>query len=252
LRIFPSGKGGLPTPSPDGRRMTIARFRSLTLASIEGNVLFPDLVPSDAGNAMDNSFPKVIWVSDSTRFGIMPGRLLPYYTDSTAAFWAVDAATGDISALGSIDHFTEGGLSPTLEYVGHTRPGKNSHFPEDVTLSRVDGSSSVLLFRGISQFLSFSPDGLHFFYRVGCQPGTYSYCPSDAPPLQFFLGSLDGNSFPVIRPGKWINNSQFVYKHDGGSLRLGDIGGNWTEIAKADYIHSFDAVDLDFQTGGES
>jgi len=32
-----------------------------------------------------------------------------------------------------------------------------------------------------------------------------------------------------------------------GSLRLGDVGGNWIEIAKAEEIIIFDAKDLDFQ-----
>jgi hypothetical protein len=254
-RIFKLGQGGIATPSPDGTKMAVANYGSLFLFSIRGQILFPNLFPSGVVEELERSVAQIFWASDSSRFGILlhpPCCEWWHYPNHDAAFWAVDAATGDISALGSMDQFGQGVISPTLEYIGYTRWGEHNQFPEDVTLARFDDSSSLLLFRGISNFISFSPDGLHYFYSVGCQQGTYSDCPSDAPPREYYLGSLDGNSIRVPWVGEWINNSQFVVKKGLGSLGLGDINGNWIEIAQADYIHSFDAVDLDFQTGGES
>ena len=177
-----------------------------------------------------------------------------------ATIFSVDASAGIPETVGIIEQYKHGVLSPTLEYVGYTIPGEenNDKYSYDATISLVDGTSPILLAGGISHFHSFSPDGGYFSFSTGCtenfysrkQPPIYS-CPPDVPEELFYVGSLDGELFRVPGEIHWINNSQFVYATN-GSLRLGDVGGNWIEIAKAEEIIIYDAKDLDFQAGGET
>ncbi len=243
--IFKAGYGGKATPSPDGKRMAIAKYGSLSLASIGGKIIFPDLFPSDIEGDRLNFLPSINWALDSSRLGII---LKPYYPRDTSIL-VFDTSTGIASNLRTIANFSQGTFSPTLEYVGYSIEGKSQYLSYDATILKTDGSSSILLANGVSRFGSFSPDGRHFSYSVGCainQPE----CPPDAPRIKEYIGSLDGLIFVV--PGadrniKWLNNTQFVYVK-GKSLHVGDIGGNSIEITTSDDIFSVDAVDLDFQS----
>jgi hypothetical protein len=245
-RIFTAGFGGKATPSPDGKRMAIAKYGSLSLASIGGKVIFPDLFPSDFEEDRSNFFPSIFWALDSSHLGII---FKPYYPRDTSIL-LVDTSTGIASKLRSIANFSQGTLSPTLEFVGYSIEGKSQYLSYDATILKIDGSSSFLLAKGVSRFDSFSPDGQHFTFEVGCASNEQD-CPSNAPRVEIFLGSLDGSSFVIPHANrfiKWINNSQFIYLK-GKSLQVGDISGNFIEIATAGDFLSVDAVDLDFHEG---
>lgn len=241
IKLFPKGKGGDVTPSPDGKRMAVANTGVLFLATIQGKILNSDIFPSGFDGERQFFYPQVVWTEDSSHIGII------LRSHGEASIWSIEISTGTASPLGNIGQFRQGALSPTLDYVGYALY-ENEFITRDVTLSKVDGSSSIRLANGLSEFRTFSPDGRHYAYTVGC---TWNYgCPKGALRPKVFIGSLDGTSFQVSGAIgiKWINNTQFVYVAD-KSLRLGDIGGNSIELAHADYFRIFDAKDLDFQAG---
>jgi hypothetical protein len=268
-RLFQRGEGGAAYPSPDGKKMVIENYESFFLASIGGRILIRDiLLYSRFPTIMIYTFYRnrtITWSADSSQFGIIiPSDFLIEdilsVETSPATIFSVDASTGIPKKAGVIEKYKYGVLSPTLEYVGYTIPGKEIYdrFSYDATISLIDGTSPILLAGGISHFHSFSPDGRYFSFSTGCSIDHYTrnrppiyHCPSDVPEELFYVGSLDGELFQVPGEIQWINNSQFVYATN-GSLRLGDVGGNWIEIAKAEEIFIFDAKDLDFQAGGET
>jgi hypothetical protein len=239
-RVPTTGTGGIATPSPDGNRLTISNCDMISLASIYGQILFSDIIPLEPSYWPACLVRNIVWSKDSSRFG----AIAPSDTGS-ATIWSVDSSTGAALNLGIIDPFGQGVLSPTLDYVGHYRWG-DKKIASDATVTRVDGTSGIRLYSGPSYFLSFAPDGLHFVYYVGC--GSDSHCTVPSSDEGIYIGSHDGSYLRVHGGGiKWINNSQFVYIFE-KSLRLGDIGGNSIEIATAEYFHTFDAKDLDFQS----
>jgi hypothetical protein len=240
-RVPMTGTGGIAIPSPDGKRLTISNCDKISLASIYGQILFSDVIPLEPSYWPACLVRHIVWSEDSSRFG----AIVPSDTGS-ATIWSVDASTGAASNLAIIDPYGQGVLSPTLEFVGYSRWDDNK-LASDATVTRVDGTSGILLYSGPSYFLSFAPDGRHFAYSVGC--GSDSHCSVPPSDEGMYIGSLDGSHLQVLGGGiKWVNKSQFVYI-SGKSLRLGDIGGNSVEIASAEYFHTFDAKDLDFQEG---
>jgi hypothetical protein len=239
-RLYKAGAGGIAAPSPDGKIMAVSQCNNIFLASIYGQILFTDIVPINEEARFNCTYPQIIWARDASRFGtIIPSE------SGGAAIWSVDASTGAASTLGTIAQFDRGSLSPTLEYVGYTH-GKDSR-SYDVTISKVDGTGSIRLFTGESYFFSFSPDGLHFAYWVGClDPNS---CPDESSINGTYIGSLEGDSFRISGAGvQWINNSQFVWKPSMNTLFLGDVAGNSIEIASGkEGLQPFDARDLDFR-----
>jgi hypothetical protein len=239
-RIFKAGDGGTPTPAPNGKSVVVSRYGSVFLSSNSGKTIIPNFIPKDYEPASMWGSTNIVWKPDSSRFGaVVPSA------DGKATLWSVDTVAVLSSTVGTIPDFYDGVLSPTLEFVGYTT--ESGGYSVNATISRMNGTEPILLASGRSWFDSFSPDGRYFIYYVGC--GYPNDCSDSSKDKGFFLGSVDGVSFPISgRSLKWINNSQFVYISN-KSLRLGDIGGNYTELVHLDFLLSFDAKDLDFQGG---
>ncbi len=247
LRLRASGNGGGAVLSPNGMKMTTSHCGSISLDSIHGATIKADVITYDTVLCRDNLQPMIMWSSDSSRFGsIVPnGRDVipaePMSEIPSAFIWLVDASTGEASLGGTIEKFGSGRLSPTLEYVGYSRPDRVNRSADELYLASVDGSFSTLLATGDSGFISFSPDGFYFSY----------YAKNSQDKTQVYLRSLDGNTFLVLDAEfpmyiRWINNSQFMFIQ-GDSLFLGDVRGNSSVIASSPGFGFFDAKDLDFQ-----
>jgi len=247
LRLRASGKGGFAVPSPNGMKMTISQRGSISLGSIHGATIKADVITYETVLCWDITQPMIMWSSDSSRFGaIVPNGC--FFNPSveisevpSVDIWLVDASTGEASLMGTIENFLHGTLSPTLEYVGYSRPDPANRSADELYLASVDGSFSTLLATGDSGFISFSPDGFYFSYFAKNTRGK----------TKVYLRSLDGNTFLVLDAEypmyiHWVNNSQFLYVQ-GDDLFLGDVGGNPSVIASSPGIGFFAAVDLDFQ-----
>jgi hypothetical protein len=253
-RIFARNAGGMAVTSLDGKKMVVQKCTSLSLAAINGKILFEDILPSVNPPLDWCMYPEIVWTADSSRFGVIvfeyTGRdPLREVNNYLIDVWSVDASSGDTSPLISLNHIQTIAISPTLDWIGYTYTGADIS-KDETRISTIDGSASILLATGPGRFLSFAPDGSHFAYFTGCTFSPKDKCPSDSPSLGVVVNSITGATsfFTGAYSVVWINNSQFVYKL-AGSLYLGDIGGNSIEIAKADYIHSFAAKDVDFQAG---
>jgi hypothetical protein len=244
VQLFKSGKGGDGYPSPDGKKMTIYRGRKISLSTINGEVVFPDII--EAGG-FEN--PRIVWTADSTKFGTI--------SVDGSKIWSVDATTGIGSILWIVGSINRAELSPTLEYILFAILGSNKNFI-NITIAKVDGSSPKILYDGESSPIAFSPDGNHFAFYTGRDPRYRPPCHGERPPVEpsvnIVIGSLDGDTVPIsshVNPYQfqWINNTQFIYIQE-DKLLLGDIGG-YSEILASGLscVTDFNAKDLDFQVG---
>jgi hypothetical protein len=250
-------EGGYAAPSPDGKKMTTSAWSSISLNSIDGSFLHRDVI-SFPDNFSLFWTPKVIWMQDSSRFGtIIPSIASLYDTRINIAIsiWSVEAGNGSASLMANVENVGHSVLSPTLDWLGYTRYKKEPS-TDEIWVSTVDGSRTILMGTGPGDIISFSPDGYHFLFYSGILPRGYSPCTRDVAETNVLVGSLEGVIMSI--PGKidptriqWINNSQFVFI-EGEQILLGDIGGNSMVIGTADScIFNFDAKDLDFRAGVE-
>jgi hypothetical protein len=247
-RIFKRGEPGYATPSPDGKRMANIKICSVSLDSIGGSTLVKNIIP-ESSDCYRWHFPEVVWAEDSMRFG----AIMPFKTTGVT-IWSADASTGIATPIGTIDHFSSGVLSPTLDYIGGLRRGEDieDQSTQAPCLYHVDGSLLFCMATEPGGFVSFAPDGLHFAYYVGCLTTETDKCTGENSPPELYVGTLDGNKMQI--PGlsvptdfRWINNTQFVFVA-GHALTLGDIGGNFIPITTISRdITALDMVDLDFQ-----
>lgn len=225
--LLAAGSGGNAVPSPDGTKMAIARATSVSLPRIDASDMHPDVItfPVVLTYSEYAFYPAIVWAADSSRFGAIIPSPEPLGPSPSAAIWSVDASTGAPSLLATISNFRYGVLSPTLDRIGFIRPGADSS--TDITyVSTLDEFSSLHLATGAAGFYSFAPDGQHFAYFIGSSS------------LKVYIGSLGGGTVLVpgslVRMGRWINNSQFVYilgPNASRTLQLGDVGGGSTLIA---------------------
>jgi hypothetical protein len=225
--LLAAGSVGNAVPSPDGTKMAIARATSVSLARIDASDMHPNVItfPAVLTYSEYAFYPAIVWAADSSRFGAIIPSPEPLGPSPSAAIWTVDASTGTPSLLATINNFRNGVLSPTLDRVGFIRPGADDS-TDETYVSTLDESSSLHLATGSAGFYSFAPDGQHFAYFVGSSP------------QKVYVGSLGGGTVLVpgslVRMGRWINNSQFVYilgPNASRTLQLGDVGGGSTLIA---------------------
>ena len=253
-RIFTAGDGGEAWPSPDAQKIAITHNDTIFLSSINGNVLFQDII--NIGNLPHWSVD-IVWSVDSSLFKlIVPSK---YYDRSrhnskepiSAEIWMVDALSGIALLQNKIDNFGYGILSPKLDSIGFTRPGKDLS-TDETYISSIDGSFIIKLATGPSGVISFSPDGRHFAYYLGTLPENHIPCFGNSAKTEIIVGSLGGEVIPI--PGKidpllfrWVNNSQFIFV-SGQTLQLGDIGGYLKTIdTSTTCISQFAVKDLDLQ-----
>jgi Tol biopolymer transport system component len=227
--------GGIPELSPDGKKMTLTRCTSISLASINGSELYPNVI-SYTQWSYKCIYPNIVWAADSSAFGML------IQSEKNVTVLSVNASDGIATTLVTLEKDFEGVLSPTLDCIVDNRPDTESTdiYPYLVSL---EGTTPLRLLKmGSSKFISFSPDGKHFAFSK--EDNTSN------PTL--YIGTLDGNVTKIseMRDSqlfRWINNLQFVYlKKD--SIQLGDINGNSNLLALASGIW-FDAIDVDFRKG---
>jgi hypothetical protein len=237
-RIFPIDKGGIPFPSPDGRKLALTRCETVFLTTINGKIIRPDILPiSKIDNRCQD--PAIVWAPDSSNFGAI------VRSEKESLVWSVDSATGASTLLGNLEQKINGVLSPSLDCIADPSLTGDSYtsFPY---FEPIAGSMNLRLLKMAgSTFISFSPDGKHFaFYKSDNRSAESLY-----------IGSLDGQ-FACISIGsakkyfRWINNSQFVYLL-GKTIQLGDIGGNSVELfdsasGEITIDGLLDAIDIDF------
>jgi hypothetical protein len=225
--LLTAGNGGNAIPSPDGRKMAITRSTSVSLARIDASEMHANVITfTEVLTYSEYAFyPAIVWATDSSRFGAIIPSPEPLGPAPSGAIWSVDASTGAPSLLSTINNFRNGVLSPSLDRVGFIRPGADAS-TDETYVSTLNESSSLHLATGSAGVLSFAPDGQHFAYYVGSSP------------QQVYIGSLGGGPVlvpgSIVRMGRWINNSQFVYilgPNASRTLQLGDVGGGSTLIA---------------------
>jgi hypothetical protein len=220
FRFHKAGFGGFASPSPDGKMMTTSNYDSISLSLINGRTLFTDIITSDAPFIFNND-PKIVWTADSSRLGTLiysHSAKMWNHEKSTAAIWIVDTSSGLASWLGEISDFGFGSLSPTLDWIGYVRRGKDI-LTDETIVSRVDGSNTIHLVKGRGGFISFAPDGKHYAFFSGVVNLNQKLCAYTSK-TSVFIGSLEGEGATLIteqmdpRQFQWINNAQFVYIQD--------------------------------------
>jgi hypothetical protein len=234
IHLLENNDGGYPTASPDGGMIALAKCRSVSLASINGKILYPDIVET-ASEYSGCTTPDIVWATDSSGFGM----LVP--SNDSVIFYAIDASTGDASPPVLLPRDFNGVLSPSLDCVADSVPFEEPPlgFPRLVPFEETDSLKHLVM--GSAQFLSFSPDGKYYAFSGKGSGGTPTLYIGD---LDQRIVSISAISEPWII--KWVNNRQFVFRIS-DTLRLGDVGGNSSVIAELSQMSPyFDALDLDF------
>lgn len=218
--LFPPGEGGGFSVSPDGSLVALNKSGRVDIATIEGQVILPELVTHTPTEPME-LYAGIDWLPDSTGLIVTlpaddyydmedpenrtvwrypldgrPPHLVPLDTP-VKGLYEVSPDRNWI-LYGYIDH-----TEPVIEfYLGDLRNG----FTQNVNLLATEA-------------FYWCPDSIHFVLSGAGE---------------FYLGSVDG-SLKLIDQGRflgWVDASRFLYypKLDGGSLTMGEIGGGGRPI----------------------
>jgi hypothetical protein len=236
IRIYSAGAGGDAWPSPDGKKIVVTLGNSLFLASNEWKILYKEIITYEDYSSMPSS---INWSPDSSRIGTIISSnnrhynfyARPLHYGVKASIWLIESSSGIPSLIGTIQNYGSGLLSPTLDYIGYSI--MNSEYEiANTYVSSLNGTTDLLLESNSSEFISFSPDGLHFAFTANRQIS--KTCGKGYSQQKVYIGSLDGERklmhYELLNGLlKWVNNSQFVYISE-TSIILGDINGNSTQI----------------------
>ncbi len=228
--LLPGGSGGDFAISPDGRQMAIVRPTSISLIHSDGTNMRPDLVtfPQVITYSEFLYYPLPVWTADSTAVGVVIPSEDPLAAGAGGSVWRIPAGGGSAVLVGTIAgdcYFPSFGgplIAPDLGHVAFTRETATPNV-ETLFVAAADGSGERAYATGAVQWEGWSPDGLHFAYRLDG-------------PTNLQLGALDGGAIPLPAGMglEWVNATQYLYLTGGGTswtLMLGSVGGSSLPLA---------------------
>lgn len=228
--LLPAGSGGDFAISPDGRRIAVVRPRSISLINSDGTNLLSELVafPQVITYSEFLYYPLPVWTADSSAIGVVIPPEDPLAAGATGSVWLIPVSAGPASRIGTIAgdcYFPSFGgplIAPDLSRVAFTRETATPNV-RTLFIANADGSGEVAYATGAVEWEGWSPDGVHFAYRLDG-------------PMNLQLGAVGSGASPLPAGMslEWVDASRYLYLTGGGtswSLMLGSIGGGSLPLA---------------------
>lgn len=214
--LLPAGSGGDFAISPDGRQIAVVRPDSLSLVNADGSRLRSGLVtfPRVLTYSEFLYYPLPVWTADSAAVGFVIPSEEPLAPGASGSVWRIPVSGDAPVRLGTITgdcYFPSFGgplLSPDLARVAFTRPTGTPNV-ETLFIANADGSSEVSYATGAIEWEGWSPDGVHFAYRLDG-------------PMNLYLGAVGAapSALPSGMSLEWVNAIKYLY--------LTGSGTSWT------------------------
>lgn len=217
------GQGGMFAYSPDGSRLVVSTFQSVSLMNADGTNRRDDVLIYEPVNTYSEFLYYVTpqWSPDGAflRAIVPPGDPLAEPPPPTA-IWHIPADGSPASQIGRLDiaFLAVARLSPDLNRIMYITPASTTN--PVLHISDVNGQQDTVYAGDARTVDSWSPDGSHFLYSVGESN-------------QMLLGRVGENPAPLtdfdtITKIKWVNPQYFVFVHPsdtGFILASGQVRG---------------------------
>ncbi len=222
--LLPAGSGGDFAISPDGAQIVVVRPDSISLIDVDGSNLRPGLLtfPHVITYSEFLYYPPAVWAADSSAVGFLIPSEDPLGASVSGSVWRIPANGGAPVRLGTINgdcYFPSFGgplIAPDLARVAFTRPTGTPNV-ETLFITNADGSGEMSYATGDVEWEGWSPDGMHFAYRLDG-------------PMNLYLGTVGAapSSLPSGMSLEWVNAAQYLYLTGSGTswtLMLGSTSG---------------------------
>ncbi len=222
--LLPAGSGGDFAISPDGSQIAVVRPDSISLVNADGSNLRSGLVtfPQVLTYSEFLYYPLPVWMADSSAVGFVIPSEEPLAPGASGSVWRVPASGGAAVRVGTITgdcYFPSFGgplISPDLARVAFTRPTGTPNV-ETLFIANADGSGETSYATGAVEWEGWSPDGVHFAYRLDG-------------PMNLYLGTVGAAASPL--PAglslEWVHATDYLYLTGSGTswtLMLGSTSG---------------------------
>jgi Tol biopolymer transport system component len=222
------GRGGMFAYSPDGSRLAISTFQSISLMNADGSNRSDDVLIYEPVMTYSEFLYYVTprWSPDGSflRVIVPPGDPLANPPPPTGV-WHIPgdgSASTQIASL-NIAFLAVARLSPDLNRIMYVTPVTAAN--PTLHVANADGSQDAPYASNARTVDSWSPDGNHFLFTAGEQN-------------QMLLGRIGENPAPLtqfdaIMKIQWISPQYFLFVHPsdaGFELRLGQVNGQSAAI----------------------
>ncbi len=208
---IPAGQGGRPVFSPDGEKIALVTPSSISIIKTDGSNYISQALTYNPVNTYTgvDYYPLPYWAPDSSHLLaiIPPVNSLTIPLQDTS-IWDVplDGSVAELVMQVTTYPLLWPVISPDLTTLAYQTPiPENPGIPiTHLTLRMMETSSDSVYYTDQIQFLSWSPDSMHFIFTAS----------------QGWVDTILGNKFdlPVSIPGQnatdkvlWVDDSQFVF-----------------------------------------
>jgi dipeptidyl aminopeptidase/acylaminoacyl peptidase len=227
INLLPRGEGGEFSYSPDGSQIAVMSLDSLNIVNADGSNRRDDVLESFEASGMGEyyQFPQVRWADDNQTLTVAVNAAPdPYSQPGAVSVWRVDSGTLDtVQTITPTAFYPSAHLSPDAQKLGFwytDEEGLNMR-----TMSVVDVASGDTLYSAegeLLDFMSWSPDSMHFIYRdASAQLHLTDLCGDDRP--------LDeGDTFISA---SWVDAGRYFLIWEGGEIFLNTVAGDSTRLS---------------------
>jgi Tol biopolymer transport system component len=227
-RLFEIGRGGMFAYSPDGSRLALATFQSVSLMNADGSNRRDDVLVYEPVMTYSEFLfyvtPK--WSPDGSflRVIVPPGDPLSEPPLQTAV-WHIPGDGSSPTQIASLDiaFLAVARLSPDLNRMMYITPV--SAATPTLHIASADGSQNIPYASDARTVESWSPDGSYFLFTAGERS-------------QMFLGQEGQDPAPLtefdaVMSVRWIDPQHFIFVHPGDAgfeMRIGQVRGQSVAI----------------------
>jgi hypothetical protein len=212
LQLLGLGQGGVPSPSPDGRRLAIVNSSTIRLLSLSDRKVQTVLEVAEIPTSDGYFLPSPTWAEDSSSFAVViPPTDFADNLNAPTAVWQVDIR-GQKTAFPSIQ--TRGGkaffsanLQSVLYQLNLATP---SDYFGELHLANIDGTRDIILFNGqLAHLIGWEPSEAQVVFQLQNDPRSIEVGDPGTGQSHPVLTGLDSDNVISI---SWINDQVFLYQ----------------------------------------